>query len=97
MTTTIYACYGVFGHEKEVFYWTYPIDICDKITVEIPESLFPYETKWGEIAVLMPIPNTNMRTEYLLHELLVRTKDGEPALIAYGKTYKLKRVNNREG
>ena len=93
MTTTIYARYGVLGREKEVIYWTKPIgDICDKISVEIPESLFPYVTKYGEIAVLMPIPNTNMRTEYLLHELLVRTKDCEPALTAYGKTYKLKRV-----
>lgn len=54
MKTKIYACYGVLGHEKEIVYSVTPTDICDEITVEIPESVKPYVTVTGSIAVVVP-------------------------------------------
>jgi hypothetical protein len=48
MKTTIYANYGTLAHEKEVVYGTAPSDICDELTVEIPNA---FETADGSIAV----------------------------------------------
>lgn len=95
MTATIYACYGVLGHEKEVFYWTNPIgDICDKISVEIPESMLPYEAEYGGIVVFVPVPGSSTRVPVLLGDILTSTKDGEPALKLIGWCYELKRVED---
>ena len=54
MKTKIYACYGILRHEKEIVYSVTPTDICDEITVEIPESVKPYVTVTGSIAVVVP-------------------------------------------
>lgn len=52
MKTTIYANYGVLAHEKQTVYTTNPIsDVCDKLTVEIPDSLNPYITVMDEVGI----------------------------------------------
>ena len=92
MKTEIYACYGIFGHEKEIVYSVTPTDICDKITVEIPESVKPYVTVTGGIAVVVPFLTGDTVFPCALEEVLHTGADGEPTLKAFGWYYKLKRV-----
>ena len=92
MTTKIYACYGILGHEKEVVYSTNPSDICDEITVEIPESLSPHITVTGNIFVTVPDFWMDGESGYLMDTVLTASKDGEPALETYGWNCELKRV-----
>ena len=95
MTTKIYACYGILGHEKEVIYSVNPSDICDEITVEIPESLNPYISVSGNIIVTVPDFWNDGETRYLMDVVLV-SKDGEPALETYGWDCKLERVEGSD-
>lgn len=80
MKTTIYACYGLPTQEKETVYGVTPTDICDEITVEIPEELEPYETVTGSIAVMLPSRMGEKKLAYMLEEVLCSTEDGEPAI-----------------
>lgn len=91
MTTKIYACYGILGHEKETIYSVNPSDICDEITVEIPESLNPYVSVLGDIMVTVPDYWMGKETTYPLYAVLV-SKDGEPTLVTFGWNCKLERV-----
>lgn len=93
MTTKIYACYGILAHEKEVIYHTSPTDICDEITVEIPESLHPYMSIYDEVMVSVCNPVTNRFVVFSLEEILTTTKDGEPALEAFGWLCNLNRLD----
>lgn len=61
MKTKIYANYGTLAHEKEVVFGTAPSDICDELTVEIPDA---FETVDGSIAVELS------GTTYMLSEAL---------------------------
>lgn len=80
MKTTIYACYGLTAHEHETVYGTTPADICDEITVEIPEELEPYETVTGSIAVMLPSRMGEKKLPFALEEVLCSTENGEPAI-----------------
>lgn len=80
MKTTIYACYGLTAHEHETVYGVTPTDICDEITVEVPEELEPYETMTGSIAVMLPSRMSEKKLAYMLEEVLCSTEDGEPAI-----------------
>lgn len=80
MKTTIYACYGLLTHEKETVYGVAPTDICDEITVEIPEELEPYETVTGSIAVMLPSRMGEKKLPAMLEEVLCSTKTGNPAI-----------------
>lgn len=80
MKTTIYACYGLTAHEHETVYGITPADICDEITVEIPEELEPYETVTGSIAVMLPSRMGEKKLAYMLEEALCSTKTGKPAI-----------------
>lgn len=97
MKTEIYACYGILGHENEIVYGVIPTDVCEKITIEIPDSLNPYITITGGIAVMMPVPKSSCHKTlyktlpYMLHEILT-SKDGAPALKAPGYYCRLKVV-----
>ena len=55
MKATIYANYGVLGHEKTTVYTaTAPHEhatISEKVTVDIPDSLNPYTTVMDEIGI----------------------------------------------
>ena len=92
MKTKIYACYGILGHEKEIVYSVTPTDICDEITVEIPESVKPYVTVTGSIAVVVPFFTGDTVFPCALEEVLYTGADGEPTLKAFGWYYKLKRI-----
>lgn len=81
MKTTIYACYGLTAHEKGAVYGVTPTDICDEITVEIPEELEPYETVTGSIAVMLPSRMGSKKMPFALEEVLCSTKDGDPAIL----------------
>lgn len=85
MKTEIYACYGVLGHENEIVYGVTPTDACEKITIEIPESLKPYITITGGVAVMIPAPKSSRykTLPYKLEEILT-SKDGDPAIKAPG-------------
>ena len=80
MTTNIYACYGLAAHEHETVYGVTPTDICDVITVEIPEELEPYETVTGSIAVMLPSRMSEKKLPATLEEVLCSTKTGKPAI-----------------
>lgn len=80
MKTKIYACYGILGHEKEIVYSVTPTDICDEITIEIPESVKPYETVTGSIAVMLPSRMGEKKLAYMLEEVLCSTETGKPAI-----------------
>ena len=80
MKTTIYACYGLTAHEKGAVYGVTPTDICDEITVEIPEELEPYETVTGSIAVMLPSRMSEKKLPATLEEALCSTKTGMPAI-----------------
>ncbi len=80
MKTKIYACYGLTANEKGTVYGVTPTDICDEITVEIPEELEPYETVTGSIAVMLPSRMSEKKLPATLEEVLCSTKDGEPAI-----------------
>lgn len=80
MKTTIYACYGLTAHEKRAVYGVTPTDICDEITVEIPEELEPYKTVTGSIAVMLPSRMGEKKLAYTLEEVLGSTKTGMPAI-----------------
>lgn len=80
MKTKIYACYGTLGHEKEIVYSVTPTDICDEITVEIPENVTPYETVTGSIAVMLPSLIGGKKLPATLEEVLCSTKTGKPAI-----------------
>lgn len=54
MKCTIYANYGLLGHEKETVCHTANSAISDALTVEIPETLAPYMAVCG-IAVMLPV------------------------------------------
>ncbi len=82
MKTTIYACYGLTAHEYETVYGTTPADICDEITVEIPEELEPYETVTGSIAVMLPSRMGGKKMPATLEEVLCSTEDGDPTILA---------------
>lgn len=92
MITKIYACYGILGHEKETVYSVTPSDICDEITVEIPEDMRPYVTMTGDIAVFMPPTAIDSFVPYTLEEVLTSTKDGEPAIMSFGYFRALKQI-----
>lgn len=81
MKTTIYACYGLTAHEYETVYGTTPADICDEITVEIPEKLEPYETVTGSSAVMLPSLMGGKKMPATLEEVLCSTKTGKPAIL----------------
>lgn len=81
MKTTIYACYGLTAHEHEAVYGVTPTEICDEITVEIPEELEPYETVTGSIAVMLPSRMGEKKLPFALEEVLCSTEDGEPAIL----------------
>lgn len=55
METKIYANYGVLAHEKEPVYTRIPIvdELADELTVVIPDEYMPYETIYGDIAVII--------------------------------------------
>ena len=80
MITKIYACYGLTAHEKETVYGVTPTDICDEITVDIPEELEPYETVTGSIAVMLPNRMGEKKLPFALEEVLCSTKTGKPAI-----------------
>lgn len=81
MKTTIYACYGLTAHEKETVYGVTPTDICDEITVEIPEEMEPYVTMTGSIAVMLPSRMGDKKMPFALEEVLCSTKTGKPAIL----------------
>lgn len=81
MTTKIYACYGLTANEKGAVYGATPTDICDEITVEIPEELEPYETVTGSIAVMLPSLMGGKKMPATLEEVLCSTEDGDPAIL----------------
>lgn len=81
MKTTIYACYGLTANEHETVYGVTPTDICDEITVEIPEELEPYETVTGSIAVMLPSLMGGKKLPATLEEVLCSTEDGDPAIL----------------
>ena len=80
MKTTIYACYGLLTHEKETVYGVAPTDICDEITVEIPDELEPYVTVTGSIAVMLPSMTGEKKLPAMLEEVLCSTEEGDPAI-----------------
>lgn len=67
MKCTIYANYGLLGHEKETIYHTANSAISDALTVEIPEALAPYMAVGG-LAVMLPV--NGKPTPYWLNEVL---------------------------
>ena len=76
MTTTIYANYGVLAHERQaLFTATSPADsvLSEAITVDLPDEYEPYETMYGNIALMLD------GRPYLLDEAL-SSKDDQPAL-----------------
>lgn len=81
MITKLYACYGLAEHEGEAVYGVTPTDICDAITVEIPEEMEPYATMTGSIAVMLPSLMGGKKLPATLEEVLCSTKTGKPAIL----------------
>lgn len=80
MTMKIYASYGVLAHEKRPVYTVEAPagDICDELTVELPEGWELAENEAGAPLLTMPTGET-----YLARELLTNRGDA-PALRWYG-------------
>lgn len=92
MKVTIYANYGLLGHEKEVVYKTAPTAINDAIEVDIPGA---FETVSGDIGVTLD------GRDYLLDQVLANANikglagkvEDRPVLRWYdGQGYKIKDI-----
>lgn len=94
MTATIFANYGVIGHEKEVVYKTAPIEgaVSDKIIVDIPPELSLSHNSYGEAIVKWG------DCWFILNGVLESDDDGSPYIAIPSKHYnmrcKLKLVEN---
>lgn len=72
---TIYASYGVTGHEYRPVYATGALtEAYDELTVEIPGCLKQYETAAGAKCYELE------GRSYMLDELLCATKDDDPGI-----------------
>lgn len=79
MDVMIYENYGVLAHEKEPVYTVAPCEhavVSKPFYISIPESLHPYMTQSGEVA--LEIENTF--APYLLSEALITGTDGMPRI-----------------
>lgn len=74
MIVTIYAYYGVLGHEKCPVYWPSHVngEICEELAVDIPVPM--WRNTYDEPGVTLD------GNDYLLQEVLTNWGD-EPALV----------------
>ena len=79
MVAKIYDNYGVLAHEKKHVYTTAPeatASISEPFYIIIPDSMKPYITEAGEIALILP----DGVGPYLLSECLATERDGMPSI-----------------
>jgi hypothetical protein len=78
MEITIYANYGLLGHEKSPVYKQDKIgDINEKVDIVLPDELNPKENEYGEITVELS------GARYPLNGMLRAGKDDKPILVWY--------------
>ena len=79
MKVKIYDNYGVLAHEKQHVYTTAPeatATVSEPFYIIIPDSMTPYITAAGQVALNVP----DGYNPYLLSELLFTANDGMPVL-----------------
>ena len=79
MDVKIYDNYGVLAHEKQHVYTTAPeatATVSEPFYIIIPDTLQPYVTEAGEIALILP----DGFGPYLLAECLATNRDGMPVI-----------------
>lgn len=79
MDVKIYDNYGALSHEKQHVYTTAPeatAAVSEPFYIIIPESMHPYVTASGEIALDLP----DAFKPYLLREVLATGRDGMPII-----------------